>query len=69
MTPLPQPVHLPAGTVLRYHATYDNSAANPFVVQYDTPNREVTYGERTVDEMMGGFVMHTVDSEHLSATR
>jgi hypothetical protein len=67
MYELAQPVHLPAGTVLRYHATYDNSAANPFVVQYDTPNREVTYGERTVDEMMGGFVMHTVDSEHLAA--
>jgi hypothetical protein len=34
-------------------------------VKYDTPNREVTHGERTVDEMMGGFVMHTVDSEGL----
>ena len=66
---LAEPVHLPKGTVIRYHATYDNSAANPLVVQYDTPNREVTYGERTVDEMMGGFVMHTVDSERLDVTR
>ncbi len=62
---LAEPVHLPAGTVLHYLATYDNSAANPFVMQYDTPNRLVTYGERTVDEMMGGFVMHTVDKENL----
>jgi hypothetical protein len=65
MYDLAQPVHLPAGTVIHYLATYDNSAANPLVVKYDTPNREVTYGERTVDEMMGGFVMHTVDSEEL----
>lgn len=62
---LAQPVHLPAGTVIHYLATYDNSAANREVVKYDTPNREVTYGERTVDEMMGGFVMHTVDTEGL----
>ena len=63
---LAEPVHLPAGTVLHYTATYDNSAANPLVVQLDTPDREVTYGERTVDEMMGGFVMHTIDAEDLS---
>jgi len=65
---LAEPVHLPAGTVLHYLATYDNSAANPFVLQYDTPDRLVTYGERTVDEMMGGFVMHTVDAEELNLT-
>jgi hypothetical protein len=69
MYELAQPVHLPAGTLLRYHAAYDNSAGNPFVVEYDTPDRDVTYGERTVDEMMGGFVMHTVDSEQLSLSR
>jgi hypothetical protein len=63
---LAQPVHLPAGTVIHYLATYDNSAANPLVMQYDTPNRLVTHGERTVDEMMGGFVMHTVDAEQLN---
>jgi hypothetical protein len=69
MYTLAEPVHLPAGTILHYRATYDNSAANPLVVRYDTPDREVTYGERTVDEMMGGYVMHTVDSETLSAAR
>ena len=68
MYALAEPVHLPAGTVIRYRATYDNSAANPLVMRYDTPNRLVTHGERTVDEMMGGFVMHTVDSEELTAS-
>ena len=58
--------HLPAGTTLHYIATYDNSASNPLVAQYDTSNREVTYGERTVDEMMGGFVMNTADGQDLA---
>lgn len=65
MYDLAKPVHLPAGTVIHYLATYDNSPANPLVVKYDTPNREVTYSERTVDEMMGGYVMNTIDSEDL----
>jgi len=65
MYSLAKPVKLPAGTVLTYVATYDNSAANPLVLKYDTPNRDVTNGERTVDEMMGGYVMHTVDGESL----
>lgn len=34
------------------------------LLEYDTPNRDVTNGERTVDEMMGGYVMHTVDREN-----
>jgi hypothetical protein len=66
MYTLARPVHLPAGTVISYIATYDNSAANPLVLKYDTPDRDVFDGERTIDEMMGGYVMHTVDSEHLS---
>ena len=66
MYDLAQPVHLPAGTVIHYVATYNNSASNPFVMQYDTPDREVDYGERTVDEMMGGFVMNTTDAQDLS---
>jgi hypothetical protein len=65
MYSLAKPVKLPAGTVITYVATYDNSAANPLVNKYDTPNRDVTNGERTVDEMMGGYVMHTVDRENL----
>jgi hypothetical protein len=65
MYDLAEPVHLPAGTTIHYIATYDNSPANRLVTQYDTPNREVDYGERTVDEMMGGFVMNTADKEDL----
>jgi hypothetical protein len=65
MYTLSKPLQLPAGTVITYVATYDNSAANPLVLKYDTPNRDVGNGERTVDEMMGGYVMHTVDSENL----
>lgn len=66
MYDLAEPIHLPAGSVIHYIATYDNSPANPFVLQYDTPNRVVTYGERTVDEMMGGFVMNTIDRQDLA---
>lgn len=66
MYDLAQPVHLPAGTTIHYIATYDNSPTNPLVNQYDTTNREVDYGERTVDEMMGGFVMNTADSQDLA---
>jgi len=60
-----KPIHLPADAVVHYTATYDNTAANPLVMEYDTPNRDVTNGERTVDEMMTGYVMYTEDSERL----
>jgi mono/diheme cytochrome c family protein len=62
---LADPIHLPAGTVLHDVATFDNSAANPLVTTYDTPDREVTYGNRTVDEMMTSYILHTLDSEKL----
>jgi len=65
---LARPVSFPAGTVLHHVATFDNSAANPLVLKYDTPDREVFRGERTIDEMMAGFVMHTVDPEKLDGT-
>lgn len=47
-----EPKLLPAGTVLESHAVYDNSEENP--VNPD-PNRTVTFGEQTWDEMMIGF--------------
>jgi hypothetical protein len=56
------PIRLPAGTVLHDAATFDNSAGNPFVMEYDTPNREVRFGNRTVDEMMTSYILHTVDN-------
>ena len=62
MYDLAKPVHLPAGTTIHYAETYANSAANPLVVHYDTPNSEVERGELTIDETIGGFVMNTVDS-------
>jgi hypothetical protein len=63
---LKDPVHLPAGTVVHYTATYNNSRTNRLLMRYDTPNRSVGNGERTVDEMMTGYVMYTTDSEHLN---
>ena len=65
---LAEPVHLPAGTVVHYTATYNNSRTNRLVTRYDTPDRAVGNGERTVDEMMTGYVMYTDDSEHLNLT-
>jgi hypothetical protein len=63
-----EPVHLPAGSVVHYTATYNNSPSNRLVTRYDTPDRAVGNGERTVDEMMTGYVMYTDDSEHLDLT-
>ncbi len=65
---LARPVHLPKGTVLHYEAHYDNSRDNVTLLQFDTPEREVTWGGRTIDEMMGGHVLYTVDSQHLNLT-
>src|ERR1700722_1826029 len=62
---LKDPIKLPAGAKVHYVATYDNSPNNPLVLQFDTPGREVLWGERTVDEMMGGYVMYTADRENL----
>jgi hypothetical protein len=65
---LAEPVHLPAGTVVHYTATYNNSSTNQLLMRYDTPDRAVGNGERTIDEMMTGYVMYTADSEHLKLT-
>lgn len=43
------PVHLPAGTELGMHFTYDNSTANPR--NPNQPPKEVLYGPQTTDEM------------------
>ena len=48
---LAQPKHIPAGSVLRLDAAWDNSSlnkANP------DPNRTVTWGEQSFDEMFFG---------------
>ncbi len=50
---LEQPKRLPAGTIVRAVALYDNSAANP--VNPD-PAATVKYGLLTTDEMFNGYV-------------
>jgi hypothetical protein len=55
---LRQPLPLPAGTLLRCTAWYDNSANNP---RNPDPAAEVVYGEQSRDEMMIGFFDVAVD--------
>ena len=50
---LSQPKRMPEGTVLRCLARYDNSADNP---SNPDPERTVTWGEQTQDEMLVGYV-------------
>jgi hypothetical protein len=37
-------------------------------MEYDTPNREVRFGNRTVDEMMTGYILNTLETENLGLT-
>jgi peroxiredoxin/mono/diheme cytochrome c family protein len=50
---LSRPKLMPEGTVLRCLARYDNSADNP---SNPDPERTVTWGEQTQDEMLVGYV-------------
>lgn len=52
------PVPVPAGTKVRLRAVYDNSAANP--KNPNRPPRDVSYGERTTDEMCLAFLAVTL---------
>jgi len=54
-----EPVRLEAGTQVEYTAEYDNSAGNSAVLTWDSPDREVKWGLRTIDEMMAGSVFYT----------
>lgn len=47
------PLEVPAGTVLRAKAWFDNSESNP---ANPDPTVEVTFGEQTFDEMMIGYI-------------
>ncbi|HEY1187739.1 MAG TPA: redoxin domain-containing protein [Gemmata sp.] len=49
---LAKPRALPAGSRIECTAWYDNSAKNPF---NPNPNKKVTWGDQTWDEMMIGF--------------
>ncbi|HVT45253.1 MAG TPA: ascorbate-dependent monooxygenase [Thermoanaerobaculia bacterium] len=48
------PPLLPAGTVIRIEAEYDNSAANP--KNPTSPPRDVSYGEEAASEMCIGYI-------------
>lgn len=58
-----EPKLLPAGTRVRCIAHYDNSAEN---IANPDPNRVVTFGEQTWDEMLIGFMETTVLEESSS---
>lgn len=45
-----QPVHIPLGSTVYAHATYDNTMNNPH--QPNNPPQDVSVGEATTDEMM-----------------
>ena len=55
---LAEPKPLPAGTVIRCEAHFDNSAANP---ANPDPDRTVLWGEQSWDEMMIGFIDYYED--------
>jgi peroxiredoxin len=50
---LKEPKLLPAGTIVRAHATFDNSAENR---SNPDPTRVVRWGDQTTDEMMIGYM-------------
>ncbi len=47
-----EPIFLPAGTVMVYRATFDNSEMNPF---NPDPSQTLSWGEQTWQEMFFGF--------------
>jgi mono/diheme cytochrome c family protein len=55
---LAEPLSVPAGTKVECVAHYDNSADNP---SNPDPNKNVTFGLESYDEMMIGFVDFIVD--------
>jgi len=63
---LAEPVKLPAGTVLRATAIYDNSANNP---ANPNPNVTVRWGPQTFNEMMLGYLEYFTASNELMPHR
>lgn len=60
-----QAVPIVAGSSMKLTAVYDNSTANP--ENPNSPPRDVTWGERTSDEMCLCYLLMTVDAENLAA--
>ena len=54
-----RPFSLPAGTVLKVEAVFDNSANNPS--NPSSPPRRVTWGDETTDEMLFCFFLITAN--------
>lgn len=54
---------LPAGTILRLTAGFDNSRFNPY---NPAPQKEVRHGAQTTDEMMEGILLAVDPSEKLN---
>lgn len=57
---LREPLDVPAGSMLRYTAWYDNSAANP---ANPDPTARVRFGPQTYDEMHLGYLEYIVPGE------
>jgi mono/diheme cytochrome c family protein len=57
------PVALPLGSWIELTAAWDNSEANPR--NPSKPPRDVSWGERTVDEMGHAAILYTFDDEQL----
>ena len=55
---LAEPKRLPKGTTIHCEAHYDNSSENP---ANPDPNRELTWGEQTREEMLSGYLDYIVD--------
>ena len=58
-----KPVALPAASWIELTAAWDNSAGNPR--NPNKPPRDVSWGERTVDEMGHAAILYTLDDEPL----
>jgi len=54
---------LPKGTRVECIAQFDNSAFNPY---NPAPDKEVTYGKQTVDEMSQGFIFYAKNNEEVN---
>jgi hypothetical protein len=61
-----EPKRIPAGTVLRCSAVYDNSAANPF---NPDPAATVRTGEQSADEMFNGYFELVLADQDMVAER
>jgi peroxiredoxin len=59
-----QPKRLPAGTVIRAHGAYDNSAQNG---DNPDPSATVNFGEQTSDEMFVGYINYAELPDHAVA--